>query len=92
MQYISDLFVVFLDNKNFLMGYRTSKMLRWNKQPSKLAQHSYNHSYNKGSSKMKLISENLGLFTRAELRFSTLMRDCTAINYKLTEYDFLILG
>ena len=74
------------------MDYRTSKTLRRNKNPSELAQHSYNHSYKKGSSKMNLISANSGLFTQAELRLSTLMRDCTAIIYILTEYDFLMLG
>ena len=30
--------------------------------------------------------------TQAELRFSTLMRECTAILYILTENEFLILG
>ena len=41
---------------------------------------------------MKLISANSRLFTQAELRLSTLMRECTAIIYTLTEYEFLILG
>ena len=41
---------------------------------------------------MNLISANLRLFTQAELRLSTLMRECTAIIYTLTEYEFLILG
>ena len=45
-----------------------------------------------GTNKMNLISANSQLFTQAELRFSTLMRECTAITYKLTEYEFLILG
>ena len=45
-----------------------------------------------GTSKMNLISANSRLFTQAELRLSTLMRECTAINYTLTEYEFLILG
>ena len=45
-----------------------------------------------GTNKMKLISANSRLFTQAELRLSTLMRECTAINYTLTEYEFLILG
>ena len=31
------------------------------------------------------------LFTQAELRLSTLMRECTAIIYRLTECEFLIL-
>ena len=41
---------------------------------------------------MNLISANSCLFTQAELRLSTLMRECTAIIYTLTEYEFLILG
>ena len=41
---------------------------------------------------MNLISANSNLFTQAELRLSTLMRECTAIIYTLTEYEFLILG
>ena len=41
---------------------------------------------------MNLISENSRLFTQAELRLSTLMRECTAIIYTLTEYEFPILG
>ena len=41
---------------------------------------------------MNLISANSRLFTQAELRFSTLMRECIAIIYRLTEYEFLILG
>ena len=45
-----------------------------------------------GTNKMNLISANSRLFTQAELRLSTLMRECTAIKYTLTEYEFLILG
>ena len=41
---------------------------------------------------MNLISANSPLFTQAKLRLSTLMRECTAIIYTLTEYEFLILG
>ena len=41
---------------------------------------------------MNLFSEILGLFTEMELRLSTIRRECTAITYTLTEYDFLILG
>ena len=41
---------------------------------------------------MILISANSRLFTQAELRLSTLMREFTAIIYTLTEYDFLIGG
>ena len=44
------------------------------------------------TNKMNLISANSRLFTQAELRLSTLIRECTAIIYTLTEYEFLILG
>ena len=53
-------------------------------------QHYYNHIM--VQNKMNLISANSRLFTQAELRLSTLMRECTAIIYTLTEYEFLILG
>ena len=39
----------------------------------------------KGTNKMNLISANPCLFTQAELRLSTFMRECTAIIYALTE-------
>ena len=45
-----------------------------------------------GTNKMNLIPANSRLFTQAELRLSTLMRECTAIIYTLTKYEFLILG
>ena len=45
-----------------------------------------------GTNKMHLISASSRLFTQAELRLSTFMRECTAIKYNLTEYEFLILG
>ena len=45
-----------------------------------------------GTNKMNLISANSRLFTQAELRLSTLMRECTAIIYTLIEHEFLILG
>ena len=45
-----------------------------------------------GTTKMNLISANSRLFTQAELRLSTFMRECKAITYTLTEYEFLILG
>ena len=45
-----------------------------------------------GSNKNNLISAYSRLFTQAELRLFTLMRECTAIIYTLTEYEFLILG
>ena len=45
-----------------------------------------------GTNKMNLILANSRLFTQSELRLSTLMRECTAIIYTLTEYEFLILG
>ena len=41
---------------------------------------------------MNLISANSSLFTQANFRLSTLMRECTAIIYTLTEYEFLLLG
>ena len=45
-----------------------------------------------GTNKTNLISANSRLLTQAELRLSTLMRECKAIIYTLTEYEFLILG
>ena len=45
-----------------------------------------------GTNKMNLISSNSILFTQTELRLSTLMRECTAKIYYLTESEFLILG
>ena len=45
-----------------------------------------------GTNKMNLISANSRLFAKAELRLFTLMRECTAIIYTLTEYEFLKLG
>ena len=45
-----------------------------------------------GTNKTNLISANSQLYTQAELRLSFLMRECTAIIYTLTEYEFLILG
>ena len=45
-----------------------------------------------GTNKMNLISANSRLFTQAELRLSTFMRECAAIIYTLTEYEFLLLG
>ena len=41
---------------------------------------------------MNLISANSRLFTKAEFRPSTFMRECTAIFYTLTEYEFSNLG
>ena len=45
-----------------------------------------------GINKMNLISASSRLFTQAELRLSTLMRESTALKYTLTEYEILILG
>ena len=45
-----------------------------------------------GTNKMNIISTILRLFTQAELRLSTLIRESTAIKYTLTEYEFFILG
>ena len=44
-----------------------------------------------GTNKMSVISANSRLFIQAELRLSTLMRECTAIIYTLTEYEFRYL-
>ena len=44
-----------------------------------------------GTIKLNLTSANSSLFTLAELRLSTLMRECTAITYTFTEKEFLIL-
>ena len=44
------------------------------------------------TNKINLISAISRVFTQAKLRLSTLMRECTAIIYTLTEYEFLILG
>ena len=40
---------------------------------------------------MKLTSANSSLLTQAEIRLSTIMRECTAIKYTLTEYKNLTL-
>ena len=45
-----------------------------------------------GPNKINLISTNSRIFTQAELRLSTLMRECIAIIYTLREYEFSILG
>ena len=45
-----------------------------------------------GTNKMNLVSANSRLLTQAQLRLCTLMSECTAIRYTLTEYEFLILG
>ena len=42
--------------------------------------------------KMKLISANSRLFTPIEIRISTLIRECSAIKFALTEYEFLLTG
>ena len=44
-----------------------------------------------GTNKKNLILANFRLFTQAELRLSTLMRECTAIMYTLTENEILIV-
>ena len=44
-----------------------------------------------GTNKMSIILENSRIFTQAEPRISTLMRECTAIIYTITEYEFLHL-
>ena len=45
-----------------------------------------------GINKVNLISANSRLFTQAELGLSTLMRECTAILYILTLYEFSMFG
>ena len=45
-----------------------------------------------GTNKMNLNSANSRPFTQAELRLSTLMRECSAIICTLTVNEFLILG
>ena len=45
-----------------------------------------------GINKTNLISTNSRLFTQTKLRLSTLMRECTATKFTLTEHEFLILG
>ena len=40
--------------------------------------------------KMNLISENSRLFTPIEMRLSTLVCECSAIIFALTEYEFLL--
>ena len=42
--------------------------------------------------KMRLISANSRLFTPIEMRLSTLIRECSAIIFALTEYEFLLTG
>ena len=48
--------------------------------------------YHNGTNKTNVISANSRLFTQAELRLSSFMRECTAKRYTFTEYEFLILG
>ena len=42
--------------------------------------------------KMKLISANSRFFTTIEMRLSTLIRECSAIIFALTECEFLLTG
>ena len=42
--------------------------------------------------KMRLVSANSRLFTPIEMRLSTLIRECSAIIFALTEYEFLLTG
>ena len=59
-------------------------------QNLELPQHLYNHI--KSTNKINLKSANPKFFTQAELSLSTLLRECTAIEYQLTEYELLNLG
>ena len=43
------------------------------------------------TNKTNLFSANSSLFTQAEIKLSTLMRECRAIIHTLTEYEVLIL-
>ena len=45
-----------------------------------------------GKNKTNLVSASSRLFTQAKVRLSTLMRECTAIIYTLTEFEFLMIG
>ena len=42
--------------------------------------------------KTELVSANSRLFSRTELRLSTILRECSAIIYALSEYELLIQG
>ena len=42
--------------------------------------------------KLKLVSANSRLFTTIEIRLSTLIRECSAIIFALTDYEFLLTG
>ena len=42
--------------------------------------------------KMRLVSANSRLFTPIEMRLSTLIRECSAIIFAITEYEFLLTG
>ena len=41
---------------------------------------------------MRLVSANSRPFTPIEMRLSTLIRECSAIIFALTEYEFLLTG
>ena len=41
---------------------------------------------------MELVSAKSRLFSTTELRLSTILRECSAIIYALSEYEFLIQG
>ena len=41
---------------------------------------------------MRLVSANSRLFTTIEMRLSTLIRECSAIIFALTEYELLLTG
>ena len=42
--------------------------------------------------KMELVSANSCLFSTTDLRLSTIVRECSAILYALSEYEFFIQG
>ena len=81
----------FLGMLNFLSKY-VYKMQLYLRPFYNILRQQNNFEWNIEHLKMNLISANSRLFTQTELRLSTLMRECTAIIYTLTEYEFLILG
>ena len=45
---------------------------------------------NQDKNKVNFVSADLRLFTQAELKLSTFMRECTVMIYTNTEYEFVI--
>ena len=80
--YLRPFYNILRQQNNF--EWTTEHQTRFEEIKKLLTEHS-------GTNKMNPISANSRLFTQAELRLSTLMRECTAIIYTLTENEFLIL-